>query len=281
MPLNKSPGPDGFFWEFYRHCWPIIGSDVMAALRVVWISRDQGFECLNEALITLLPKKVYAIDLTDFRDISRVHSFKRLLTKVLARRFAPRMVELVHANQTTIIRGRCMHDNFLLVKESAKLLHQKRIPSMLLKVDVAKAFDNISWPFLISILRQRRFGPRWTGWISLLLRTASRYVLVNNCVGSSFRHGRGLRQGDPISPLLSVIALDVLSAMFRFVESADALSDLSSIGIRHRVSLYADDVVVFVRPSPEELTTVWRVLGCFAAASGLRDNFSKSSDAPI
>jgi hypothetical protein len=115
----------------------------------------------------------------------------------------------------------------------------------------------------------------------LLLRTASRYVLVNNCVGSSFRHGRGLRQGDPISPLLSVIALDVLSAMFRFVESAGALSDLSSIGIRHRVSLYADDMVVFARPSPEELTTVWRVLGCFAAASGLRDNFSKSSDAPI
>ncbi|KAM0828305.1 hypothetical protein ACQ4PT_067636 [Festuca glaucescens] len=281
MPLNKSPGLYGFSWEFYRHCWPIIGSDVMAALRAVWIGRDQGFERLNEALITLLLKKVDAVELTDYRPISLVHSFARLLTKVLAQRLASRMVELVHANQTAFIRGRCIQDNFLLVKESTKLLHQKRIPSILLKVDVAKAFDSISWPFLISVLRQRGFGPRWIGWISLLLRTASTSVLVNGCAGSSFRHGRGLRQGDPISPLLFVIAMDVLSAMFRFVESAGALSDLSSIGIRHRVSLYADDVVVFARPSAEELTVVWRVLGCFAAASGLRANFSKSSAASI
>ncbi|KAM0831277.1 hypothetical protein ACQ4PT_065657 [Festuca glaucescens] len=81
MPTNKSPGPDGFSWEFYRHCWPIIKVDVLAALREVWLGRDQGFEGLNEALITLLPKKEGAVDLKDFRPISLVHSFARLLTK--------------------------------------------------------------------------------------------------------------------------------------------------------------------------------------------------------
>jgi hypothetical protein len=100
----------------------------MAALRAVWIGRDQGFECLNEALITLLPKKADAIKFTDFRPISLVHSFARLLTKALARRLASRMVELVHANQTAFIRGCFIQDNFVLVKESAKLL--KKIPSM-------------------------------------------------------------------------------------------------------------------------------------------------------
>jgi hypothetical protein len=75
--------------------------------------------------------------------------------------------------------------------------------------------------------------------------------------------------------------MDVLPAMFRFVEDAGALSDLSSIGIRHRVSLYADDVIVFARPNAEELTAVWRTLGCFAAASGLHGNYSKSSAPPI
>jgi hypothetical protein len=59
----------------------------------------------------------------------------------------------VDKNQTVFIRGRCIQDNFLLVKESVKLLHRQNIPSLLLKIDVAKAFDSISWSFLLSILR--------------------------------------------------------------------------------------------------------------------------------
>ncbi|KAM0925086.1 hypothetical protein ACQ4PT_004437 [Festuca glaucescens] len=203
----------------------------MAALRYVWIGRDQGFEALNEALIALLPKKDGAMELKDFRPVSLVHSFARLLTKIMARRLAPRMHELVDGNQMAFIRGRCIQDNFLLVKESAKLLHRKRFPSLLLKVDIAKAFDNISWPFLLSVLRHRGFGPRWITWIALLLRSASTSVLINGCAGSSFRHGRGLRQGDPISPLLFVIAMDVLSAMFRTAEGTGVLSDLASVGL--------------------------------------------------
>ncbi|KAM0916418.1 hypothetical protein ACQ4PT_010201 [Festuca glaucescens] len=191
------------------------------------------------------------------------------------------MVELVSPNQTTFIQGRCIQDNYLLVKESAKLLLRKWISSLLIKVDVAKAFDSISWPFLLSVLRQRGFGPRWIKWIALLLRSASTSILVNGCAGSAFRHGRGLRQGDPISPLLFVIAMDVLGALFRATERAGLLSDLAAIGLKHHVSLYADDVVIFAKPEPAELAAIWGVLGCFGAASGLHVNAAKSSAAPI
>jgi hypothetical protein len=115
MPGNKSPGPDGLSWEFYRHCWQVVKEDVIHALHAIWLGRDQGFECLNNALITLLPKKIDVVDLSDFRPISLVHSFARLLTKIMARRLAPRMNELVDGNQTAFIRGRCIQDNFLLV----------------------------------------------------------------------------------------------------------------------------------------------------------------------
>jgi hypothetical protein len=108
MPGNKSPGPNGFSWEFYRQCWPIIKADLLQALHAIWIGRDQGFEGLNNALITLLPKKVDAVDLSNFCPISLVHSFTRLLTKVLARRLAPKMNDLVANNQTAFIRGRCI-----------------------------------------------------------------------------------------------------------------------------------------------------------------------------
>ncbi|KAM0878385.1 hypothetical protein ACQ4PT_034904 [Festuca glaucescens] len=233
MPTNKSPGPDGFTWEFYRHCWQVVKDDVMAVICTIWLGHDQGFEVLNEAFIT------------------------------------------------AFIRGRCIQDNFLLVRESAKLLHRKKIPAMLLKIDIAKAFDSIAWPFLLSVLRHRGFGPRWIWLITLFLRSASTSVLVNGCAGSAFLHVRGLRQGDPISPLLFVIAMDVLSAMFHSAEQAGILSDLSVLGLRHHVSLYADDVVIFARPAVPELAALWGVLRCFGCASGLVANPAKSSAAPI
>jgi mannosylglycoprotein endo-beta-mannosidase len=178
MPTNKSPGPDGFTWEFYRCCWSVLRTDVIAALCAIWLGRDQDFDWLNEALITLLPKKEGTIDLKDFRPVSLVHSFARLLTKILARRLAPRMDELMDGNQTAFIRGRCIQDNFLLVQESAKRLHARREAAVLLKVDIAKAFDSLAWPFLLSVLRQRGFGTRWLRWITLLLRTARTRVLI-------------------------------------------------------------------------------------------------------
>jgi mannosylglycoprotein endo-beta-mannosidase len=191
------------------------------------------------------------------------------------------MSQLVSPNQTAFIRGRCIQDNFLLVKESAKLLHRKRIPSFLLKVDMAKAFDSISWPFLLSVLRQRGFGPRWLGWIALLLRTASTSVLVNGVADDAFQHGRGLRQGDPISLLLFVIAMEVLQALVSATVRAGLLSDLAAVGLRHRVSLYADDVVVFAKPGRGEIAAVWGVLRSFEARSGLLVNYQKSSAALI
>jgi hypothetical protein len=84
------------------------------------------------------------MDLKDFRPVSLVHSFARLLTKILAQRLAPRMDELVDGNQTAFICGRGMQDNFLLVQESAKRLHTRREASLLLKIDIAKAFDSVS-----------------------------------------------------------------------------------------------------------------------------------------
>ncbi|KAM0900496.1 hypothetical protein ACQ4PT_020623 [Festuca glaucescens] len=75
--------------------------------------------------------------------------------------------------------------------------------------------------------------------------------------------------------------MDVLSAMFRSAEKAGILSDLSALGLRSRVSLYADDVVVFAKATPAELAAVWGVLDCFGAASGLKVNPTKSSAAPI
>jgi len=160
LPSDKAPGPDGYTGRFYKMCWNIIKPDVLAALAVVQSGNFRNLQLLNTALLTLLPKKEDAVMVKDFRPISLIHSFAKLVTKLVANRLASKLNEMVAANQSAFIKGRCIHDNFVLVQQTAKFLHQQKQPRILLKLDISKAFDSVSWPFLLEILEKRGFGPR-------------------------------------------------------------------------------------------------------------------------
>lgn len=73
----------------------------------------------------------------------------------------------------------------------------------MLKLDLAKASDSVSWEFILKLLKFRGFGPKWASWISALFLTASTRVLVNSATDQILNR-RGLRQMEPLSPLLFV-----------------------------------------------------------------------------
>ena len=173
LPSDKAPGPDGFTGRFYKECWPVIKDDIMEALRVIQEGDGRKLHLLNSAFLILIPKKPDAVEVKDFRPISLVHSFAKLVTKILANRLAPRLNSLVSTNQSAFVRGRCIHDNFLLVQQMARFLHNRREPRLLLKLDITKAFDSVSWPFLLEVMSHLGFGRRWREIICCLLRSAS------------------------------------------------------------------------------------------------------------
>ena len=119
----------------------------------------QGVELLNSANIILLPKKADASRVTDFRLISLIHSLTKIFAKLLANRLAPRLDSLVSKCQSAFIKKRSIHDNFLYVQNMVRTMQKMKLPALFLKLDIHKAFDTVSWSYLLEVLQALGFGP--------------------------------------------------------------------------------------------------------------------------
>nr|CAD1838381.1 unnamed protein product [Ananas comosus var. bracteatus] len=277
---DKAPGPDGFPLLFYHRFWALLKSDVMKIFESLFAgSLDAGG--INSSWICPIPKKPTILVARDLRPISLVHSMAKILSKVLATRLQSVLHLLINPFQTAFIRGRHILDNFYCAHFLIHHLHASKKQAALFKIDFDRAFDHINWAFLLDLLIARGFSSRWTGWISALLSSSSSAVLLNGVPGSSFQCRRGLRQGDPLSPLLFDLCVDVL---FRLFDKAVLSGNLPGVGIGDVTihSLYfADDALLFFDGSVRSAVVIKCILEAFSANSGLKINFHKSSLTPI
>jgi hypothetical protein len=152
---------------------------------------------------------------------------------------------------------------------------------MLMKIDITKAFDSVSWEYLLELLQQRGFPVRWRNWLSLLLASSLSSVRLNGAHGPWTIHKRSLRQGNPLSPLLFIIAIDTLQYIFQKATEEGLLSPLRDRTARLQLSLYADDAAVFINPTKVDVDMTMEIMHPFGQATGLKINTSKSSVALI
>jgi hypothetical protein len=272
LPSDKAPGPDGFIGRFYKACWPTIKTEVMAAISCAWAQKFRNMGALNSAFITLLPKLQPAQCVKDYRPISLVHSFAKLVTKFLANMLAGRLQEMVSSNQSAFIKKRFIQDIFLLVQQTARFLHKQMQHHILFKLDISKAFDSVSLAFLIEVMKKLGFGTIWCDMISGLLATSSTQIMLNGVPGDFIVDQRGLQQGDPLSPMLFILVMDVLSRLVQKASEDRHLQPLSSRQLRHCISLNVDDAVLFLKPDAADINLVLDMLRLFGKASGLHTN---------
>jgi hypothetical protein len=83
-------------------------------------------------------------------------------------------------------------------------------------------------------------------------------------------HARGLRQGDPVSPTLFILMMNALTAAVKFAEAQGSFSAFERSGVRHCLSLFAHDVVLFIKPTRQEADTAMQIMTAFGEASGLK-----------
>ena len=130
------------------------------------------------------------------------------------------------------------------------------------------------------------FGARWSGWIKACISTVKFSVLVNVSLVGFFDSSRGLRQGDPLSPLLFLLVMEVLSRLLKRTENGGFLCGFQagshrqgSVHISHL--LFADDTVLFCDASREQLLYIWIVLIFFEAITGFKITVGESEIVPI
>uniref|UniRef100_A0A8R7V443 Reverse transcriptase domain-containing protein n=2 Tax=Triticum urartu TaxID=4572 RepID=A0A8R7V443_TRIUA len=169
----------------------------------------------------------------------------------------------------------------MLVQGTVRRLHALRNPTVLLKPDISKAFDSVQWPFLIEVLHIMGFSTRWIGWICGLLTMSSTRIMLNGVPGKPIYNQCGLQQGNPLSPMLFILIMEPLQRLFHAASESGLLAPLAANGLKNRLSIFADDVIIFLKPHPTDLTTCTTILGMFATASGFHTNLTKSTALPI
>jgi len=149
-------------------------------------------------------------------------------------------------------------------------------------LDFAKAFDTVEHSTIIVMLLQLGFPNKWIDWVKAILSSGSAQVLLNGIPGKQFTCKRGVRQGDPLSPLLFVLAAELLQYV---------INGLKERGILHLpipqpttdfpIVQYADGTLLIMQADARQLFCLKAILNTFASSTGLRVNFCKSSIVPI
>lgn len=201
--------------------------------------------------------------LKDYMPVILVHGAIMIFDKILATRLADELPFLVGNHQSAFVRGRALHDNFMLVQCTARGLHALKNPTMLLKLDISKAIDTVKWPFLLEVMTRLGFGRRWIEWVCGLLATSTMKIAVNGVPGETIYNACGLRQGDPISPMLFILCMEPLQALFKKATQQGIFAPLARSGVHQRLSMFADDVMVFFKPTVEEIQACREILALF------------------
>jgi hypothetical protein len=182
-------------------------------------------ERINRALIVLLPKTEVAATPAQFRPVSLLNCPVKILTKLLTIRLQRQIPGLIDADQTGFIKGRSISENFVLATELVQCCHKRRAPTLVIKLDFAKAFDSVQWASLLSILQTRGFLDKWLAWMRELLTTSKSAVLLNEVPGPWISCKRGLRQEDALSPYLFILVADVLQQLIRWTQGSKKPAD--------------------------------------------------------
>ncbi|GJT38145.1 RNA-directed DNA polymerase, eukaryota [Tanacetum coccineum] len=241
--VDKSPGPDGFTFGFYRQFWSTIEKDVFEAVNHFITYGDIPNGC-NSSFIALILEVSDANMVKDFRPISLIGSIYKIIAKILANRLVGVLGDIVNEVQSAFIVERQILDGPFIINEVMQWCSSKKKQAVIFKVDFEKAYDSVRWDFLDDVLTKFGFGNKWRVWIQSCLRSSRGSIIINGSPTEEFQFFKGLKQGDPLAHFLFILIMESLHLSFQRVVDADMFTGIKlspSLNLSHM--FYADDVV--------------------------------------
>ncbi|VFQ59176.1 unnamed protein product [Cuscuta campestris] len=273
IPKNESPRSPTDFRPIA--CCNVIYKTISKILS----SRLKKFpKQLNATNITLIPKNESPRSPTDFRPIACCNVIYKTISKILSSRLKKVLPDIINPNQGAFIEGRELVHNILLCHEIAKGYKRKGAsPRCLMKIDLRKAYDSISWKAIKGIMEAMKFPTRYIGWVYFCVTSTSYSILLNGENVGFFNGGKGIRQGDPISPLLFTLIMEYLTRTLKVYAQKNGFSYHPKCRELKIINLaFADDLILVCKADKRSVQTILDSLGHFREVTGLEVNYSKS-----
>ncbi|KAK2652920.1 hypothetical protein Ddye_012776 [Dipteronia dyeriana] len=216
----------------------------------------------------------------DFRPIPCCNTLYKIIAKIIANRIKPCFPDIISPSQSAFVAGRSIGGNILLAQELMRSYHKDiGCPRLALKVDLMKAFDMVDWGLLLETLAAFHFPPKIITWIKACLTTPKFSISINGQLAGFCFGKRGLRQGDPMSPYLFVIAMELLSKILTkpITDSPSFKYHWKCDKIKLSHLIFANDLIMLFHGSSSSALVLKAALDEFSLLSGFLANQAKSN----
>ena len=273
MKNSKSPGLDGYTSEFYKFFWNDISEFLIKSFNYS-LEKGAFSTSQKQGLITCIPKEGKSkFSLKNWRPITLLNVDIKIASAALANRIKPLLKSIISETQQGFMKGRYIGECTRLISDLLEKVEEEDIPALLLLIDFEKAFDTLEWSFIDRALIFLGFGPVFCKWVKALYNNSQSCIINNGHCSSFFDVKRGVRQGDPLSPYLFILSLELMSAAIKNDTNINGIKINNS---EYILSQYADDSSLLLDGNEESLDRSLFVLQKFSECAGLRANIDKT-----
>uniref|UniRef100_A0A0V0IRF8 Putative ovule protein n=1 Tax=Solanum chacoense TaxID=4108 RepID=A0A0V0IRF8_SOLCH len=246
---------------------------------MIFFAGNSLSKSITRTNLVLIPKKSNVQSFSDMRPISLSSFVNKIFSSIIHDRLQDILPKIISSNQSGFVKGRSIIENVLLTQELISYINKRGKPSnVVIKLDMAKAYDRVSCFFLMKILRKMGFSNKVVDLIWRLITNNYYSVIINGQPHGFFHSTRGVKQGDPLFPALFILSAEVLTRALNALFNNDQFIryGMPKWSPNLKYLAYVDDTIIFSSTNEYSLKKIMSTLQKYEKQSGQKVNKEKS-----